>query len=104
MAPAIGMIEVEGVAGIIVGADAAAKAANVELMGWESIGGFTTLFFRGGVGDVDTALAAGAEAAKSVVDHVVTAAMHQPQPTSHRPPCGRPHGTGRLTSERLLLA
>lgn len=80
MAPAIGMIEVEGVAGIIVGADAAAKAANVELMGWESIGGFTTLFFRGGVGDVDTALAAGAEAAKSVVDHVVTAAMHQPQP------------------------
>ena len=55
MAPAIGMIEVEGVAGIIVGADAAAKAANVKLMGWESIGGFTTLFFRGRIGDVDTA-------------------------------------------------
>lgn len=80
MADAVGMIEVEGVAGIIVGADAAAKAASVELMGWESIGGFTTLFFRGPAGDVDTALGLGAEAAKGVVDHVVTAAMHQPQP------------------------
>ena len=68
MADAVGMIEVEGVAGIIVGADAAAKAASVELMGWESIGGFTTLFFRGPAGDVDTALGLGAEAAKGVVD------------------------------------
>lgn len=80
MADAIGMIEVEGVAGIIVGADAAVKAATVELAGWESIGGFTTLFVRGGTGDVDTAVQAGAEAARSVVDHVVTAQMHQPQP------------------------
>ncbi|HCL31603.1 MAG TPA: hypothetical protein DIC52_24640 [Candidatus Latescibacteria bacterium] len=80
MADAIGMIEVEGVAGIIVGADAAAKAADVELMGWESIGGFTTLFFRGGAGEVDSALRSGAAAAKEIVDHVVSAAMHQPQP------------------------
>ena len=61
MADAVGMIEVEGVAGIIVGADAAAKAASVELMGWESIGGFTPLFFRGPAGAVATALGLGAD-------------------------------------------
>ncbi|HJP34058.1 MAG: BMC domain-containing protein [Candidatus Latescibacteria bacterium] len=80
MADAVGMIEVEGVAGLIVGADAAAKAAAVELLGWESIGGFTTLFLRGTAGDVDTALVAGVDAAREVVDHVVSATMHQPQP------------------------
>jgi ethanolamine utilization protein EutM len=79
VAEAIGMIEVEGVAGIIVGADAALKAAEVSVTGWESIGGFTTLFIAGPVGDVETAMGAGAQAAKDVVDHVVTAALHQPQ-------------------------
>jgi carbon dioxide concentrating mechanism protein CcmO len=79
VADAIGMIEVEGVAGIILGADAAVKAADVTLMGWESIGGFTTLFVQGATGDVDTALEAGAAAAEQVVGHVVRAAMHQPQ-------------------------
>ena len=80
MADAIGMIEVEGVAGIIVGADAAVKAGQVRLQGWESIGGFTTLFVGGPVGSVETAVRAGEEAARGVVDHVVTAALHQPQP------------------------
>ncbi len=80
MADAIGMIEVEGVAGIIVGADAAIKAAGVTLRGWESIGGFTTLFLAGSVGDVETAVRVGADAARVVVEHVVSAALHQPQP------------------------
>lgn len=80
MADAIGMIEVEGVAGIIVGADAACKAAGVALMGWESIGGFTTVFFRGSVGDVATALRHGEAAARAVVAHVVAASLDQPQP------------------------
>lgn len=79
MADAVGMIEVEGVAGIILGADAAVKAADVTLMGWESIGGFTTLFVQGATGDVDSALKAGTAAAEQVVGHVVSAAMHQPQ-------------------------
>ena len=80
MASATGMIEVEGVGGIIVAADAACKAAMVELTGWESIGGFTTLFVRGTTGDVDAAVRAGAEAARTFVDHVVEASMHQPVP------------------------
>jgi ethanolamine utilization protein EutM len=84
MPRAIGMIEVEGVAGIIDAADAAAKAATVELLGWESIGGFTTLFVRGDTADVDTALAAGAAAAHTVNGHVVTAPLHQPLPETEQ--------------------
>lgn len=80
MADAIGMIEVEGVAGIIVGADAACKAAAVELLGWESIGGFTTVFVRGPVGDVATALSHGEAAARQISGHVVAAALDRPRP------------------------
>ena len=80
MSKAIGMIEVEGVAGIVAGADAACKAARVELMGWESIGGFTTLFLRGPLGDVGTALRAGEAAAGEVTGHVVSACLDQPRP------------------------
>ena len=80
MSDAMGMIEVEGVAGIVVAADAACKAARVELMGWESIGGFTTLFLRGPLGDVGTALREGEAAAGAVTGHVVTACLDQPQP------------------------
>ena len=80
MSEAIGMIEVEGVAGIVVGADAACKAAGVELMGWESIGGFTTLFLRGPLGDVSTALREGEAAAGTVSGHVVGACLEQPRP------------------------
>lgn len=76
----MGMIEVEGVAGIVVGADAACKAARVDLMGWESIGGFTTLFLRGPLGDVSTALRAGEAAAGAVTGHVVGACLDHPQP------------------------
>lgn len=80
MADAIGMIEVEGVGGIVVAADAACKAASVELMGWESIGGFTTVFVRGTLGDVEMALRDGEAAARAVTGHVVVAALEQPQP------------------------
>ena len=80
MADAIGMIEVEGVAGIIVGADAACKAAAVRLLGWESTGGFTTVFVGGATGDVDTALDAGVAAARQIESHVVSAPLHQPRP------------------------
>ena len=80
MDAAIGMIEVEGVAGIIVGADAACKTAEVELLGWESIGGFTTVFFAGSISDVNAALQSGRQAAREVVDHVVAAPITRPDP------------------------
>ena len=79
MARALGMIEVEGVAGIIVAADAACKAASVDLDGWESIGGFTTVFFRGAVGDIESALRAGTSAAADVTGHVESHSLLQPE-------------------------
>jgi microcompartment protein CcmL/EutN len=74
----MGLIEVEGVAGIIVAADAACKAASVRLLGWESIGGFTTVFFVGEAGDVAISLRSGEQAAREIGDHVVTAALNRP--------------------------
>ena len=75
---AIGMVEVEGVAGIIAAADAACKSAQVELLGWDSIGGFTTVFFSGSISDVAAALRSGEEAAKLVAQKVRAAALNQP--------------------------
>jgi len=77
---AIGMVEVEGVAGIIAAADAACKSAQVELLGWDSIGGFTTVFFSGSVSDVGAALRSGEEAARQVSKKVIGAALNQPEP------------------------
>ena len=76
--PAVGMIEVQGVAAAIVGADAACKAAEVKLAGWSSIGGYTTAFFTGSISDVAAALHSGEEAARSVIEHVVAVPLHQP--------------------------
>ena len=76
---AIGMVEVEGVAGIILAADAGCKAASVELLGWDSIGGFTTVFFSGSVSDVAAAIASGAAAARQATDQVVAAPLNQPE-------------------------
>lgn len=76
--PAVGMIEVEGVAAAIVGADAACKAADVQLEGWASIGGYTTAFFTGSISDVAAALQSGEEAARGIIQHVVAAPLLQP--------------------------
>ena len=76
--PAVGMIEVQGVAAAIVGADAACKAADVKLAGWASIGGYTTVFFTGSISDVAAALQNGEEAARGVIEHVVAVPLHQP--------------------------
>lgn len=78
--PAVGLIEVEGVAAAVVGADAACKAADVKLAGWASIGGYTTAFFTGSISDVAAALQSGEEAARNTTEHVVAVPLHQPAP------------------------
>ncbi len=77
------MIEVQGVAAAIVGADAACKAADVQLAGWSSIGGYTTAFFTGSISDVAAALQSGEEAARGVIEHVVAAPLLQPAAACH---------------------
>ncbi|HUB68046.1 MAG TPA: BMC domain-containing protein, partial [Candidatus Methylacidiphilales bacterium] len=47
---AVGMIECKGLCAAIEAADAAVKAANVRITGWEKIGsGYVTVFFKGDV-------------------------------------------------------
>jgi microcompartment protein CcmL/EutN len=81
---AIGMLEVEGVAGIIVGADAALKSATLRLLGWDSIGGYTTVFFSGSISDVQAGLQAGEQAARDTVEHVVGATLTRPHEVCRR--------------------
>jgi ethanolamine utilization protein EutM len=64
---AIGMIETKGLSALIEASDAALKAANVTLTGWEKVGsGYVTAFFRGDVAAVKAATDAGAAAASQV--------------------------------------
>ena len=64
---ALGMIETRGLVGSIEAADAMVKAANVQLVGKEQVGGgLVTVMVRGDVGAVKAATDAGAAAAKKV--------------------------------------
>jgi ethanolamine utilization protein EutM len=64
---ALGMIETRGLVSLLEAADAALKAANVQMTGWEKIGrGMVTGFFTGDVAAVKAAVEAGAEAGSRV--------------------------------------
>lgn len=70
---AIGLLETQGLTGVIEGADAMLKAANVELVGKEKIGAaHVTVIVRGDVAAVTAAIEAG-KAAASRVGKVVSA-------------------------------
>jgi len=61
------MIECKGLCAAIEAADAAVKAANVRITGWEKIGsGYVTVFFKGDVAAVKAATDSGAAAASQV--------------------------------------
>lgn len=67
MMNALGMIETKGLVGAIEAADAMVKAANVEIVGREQVGGgLVTVMVRGDVGAVKAATDAGAAAADRV--------------------------------------
>jgi ethanolamine utilization protein EutM len=67
MSDALGMIETRGFVGMVEAADAMVKAAKVDLVGYEKIGGgFTTAIVRGDVAAVKAATEAGARAAEKV--------------------------------------
>jgi microcompartment protein CcmL/EutN len=64
---ALGLIETRGFVGAVEAADAMVKAANVDLVGMEKVGGgLVTVLVRGDVGAVKAATESGAEAARSV--------------------------------------
>ena len=67
MADALGMIETKGFVGMVEACDAMVKAAKVELVGWEKIGGgYVTAIVRGDVAAVKAATDAGARQAQRV--------------------------------------
>ena len=76
---ALGMIETKGLISLFAAADAALKAANVTMNGWEKVGsGLVTGFFQGDVASVKAAVEAGAEAAKQVGEVVSVQVIARP--------------------------
>jgi ethanolamine utilization protein EutM len=76
---ALGMVETHGLVGSIEAADAMVKAANVELIGSEYVGGgYVTVMVRGDVGAVKAATDAGAAAAKRVGELVSVHVIPRP--------------------------
>lgn len=60
---AIGMVETRGLTALIEASDAMVKAANVDMVGWDRVGGgLVTSFVTGDVAAVKAAVDAGASA------------------------------------------
>jgi ethanolamine utilization protein EutM len=73
------MVETRGLVGAIEAADAMVKAANVQLIGTEYIGGgYVTVLVRGDVGAVKAAADAGGAAAEAVGDLVSVHVIARP--------------------------
>lgn len=76
---ALGMIETRGFAAMVEASDAMVKAAKVDLIGYEKIGGgFVTAIVRGDVAAVRAAVDAGVKAAEKVGEVVSTHVIPRP--------------------------
>ena len=79
MAEALGMIETRGFASMVEASDAMVKAAKVELVSYEKIGGgFVTAIVRGDVAAVKAAVEAGARGAEKVGELVSVHVIPRP--------------------------
>jgi len=76
---ALGMIETKGLTALIEAADAMTKAARVQLVGYERIGGgYVTALVRGDVAACKAATDAGAAAAQRVGEVVAVHVIPRP--------------------------
>lgn len=76
---ALGMIETRGLTALIEAADAAVKAANVQLVQYEKIqGGLVSIHLRGDVAAVKAATDAGAAAAQRIGELVAVHVIPRP--------------------------
>lgn len=76
---ALGLVETRGLVGSVEAADAMVKAAKVQLVGYEKIGGgYVTVMVRGDVGAVKAATDVGAEAAGKVGEVVSVHVIPRP--------------------------
>ena len=73
------MIETRGWVAMAEGADAMVKSANVEVVGWQQVGGgYVSVIVRGDVASVRAATEAGAAAAAKVGDVVAINIIPRP--------------------------
>jgi microcompartment protein CcmL/EutN len=93
---ALGMIETRGFAAVVEAADAMAKAARVDLVGYEEIGGgYVTAIVRGDVAACRAAVEAGSRAAQSVGEIVSSHVIPRPHASVDRAfPLGRTSASG----------
>lgn len=76
---AIGMIEIKGLCALMEASDAALKAADVTMTGWEKIGsGYVTAFFKGDVAAVKAATDAGAAAGAQIGEVIAVRVIARP--------------------------
>lgn len=76
---AIGMIECKGLVGLMEASDAALKAADIQMSGWEKIGGgLVTGFYVGNVAAVKAGVDAGAEAANQIGEVLAVQVIPRP--------------------------
>ena len=96
MAEALGMIETRGFAAMVEASDAMVKAAKVELVGYEKIGGgYVTAIVRGDVAAVKAACEAGAKGAQRVGELVSVHVIPRPHDDiDTNLPLGRGPGAG----------
>jgi ethanolamine utilization protein EutM len=79
MAEALGMIETKGFAAMVEASDAMVKAAKVELVAYEKIGGgYVTAIVRGDVAAVKAAVEAGVRGAEKVGEVVSVHVIPRP--------------------------
>ena len=79
MSDALGMIETKGFVGMVEASDAMVKAAKVELVQYEKIGGgYVTAIVRGDVAAVKAATEAGARQAERVGELVSVHVIPRP--------------------------
>jgi ethanolamine utilization protein EutM len=76
---ALGIIETKGLCTLFEACDAALKAADVKMTGWDKIGsGFVTGFFRGDVAAIKAAMDAAAESARNVGEVIAVQVIPRP--------------------------
>jgi microcompartment protein CcmL/EutN len=79
MKQALGMIETRGLVVLLEATDAMLKSANVEFVGWQSVGaGLVTAFVEGNVAAVKAATDAGAEAAARIGEVISVQVISRP--------------------------
>ena len=95
MSDALGMIETKGFTALVEASDAMVKAAKVELIGYEKIGGgYVTAVVRGDVAAVKAAIEAGAKAAERVGEMVSVHVIPRPHSNTDKAlPLGRQNVT-----------